>query len=936
LRNRHRLAHHGANLLGLASAVLRRKLLWIPAVVIALYAMLGFFVLPRVLRTEVPEKLSAALKRPTTVGEIAFNPFTFELDLHDLAVKDLISFKLLRVNLSSTALLHRHLVFDAIELHDPRVELAIDKNGQLSIHDLLAPSPDAKKSDPIAVTVSRFAIIDGALVFHDFSRPEPFTAKLEPLEIELDDFATAGNTESHYAFQAKMGQGELDYDGELTTNPLTSSGKLSLKGVSLKWLEPYLEGALPLDVLHGFGAVSGHYTYDGKDLALDNCALEIDALKLGVDKKTMLELNRFVALAPKIDVASRTVHVSKIELKKGSIDATREEVTSLTQPPKPEAQPKHAAAPPKPSRRKPAVTHNAASPPWSVRVDAVAFENWNFSWADDTLEFPSHVAINELNLDVHHAKWPDPGPLDVALAMRWQDAGHIKVKGKVHPEPLALDLNVDLDAVSLIALDGYMWEVGFNGTLEHALLTSAFDMHFADSGKDLALKGDIALDNVALLDGNDRELVDAKRIKLTGVDYGATAINVGTVLLSGGRLKIARDEKGSVNLSRLKRDTGGDKGGGKAPTISVNEVVLEDTSADWYDQDTRPPFASQTSHLNGRFTNVTVPVTRPIGVQLSGRIDQAPTTVSGMVLPVPDALEADLKFTIEGYDLPHASAYAVKYVAQPISSGKLVIGLDAKIAQQKLDATTHLVIDGLEFGESISPRGPDAKSLPLGLAVAVLSDQDGRIELTLPVTGDMSSPDFKWGTVLWPVLLNLMEKIGTSPLALVKDLFQGAHEPEELRALSFPPGASIAEDKEAAKLDSIAKLLTARPKLKLHLMPGVDPVADRQALARTQLKRSLSAQGGGSDLSQSEYEKAVHAAWANKAPDAGSRSFAEKEAELLKGQRVSDEDLTALKSSRAEWCQSTLQDRGVPMTRVFVKEPPGEKARSAHVHMEVK
>jgi hypothetical protein len=232
--------------------------------------------------------------------------------------------------------------------------------------------------------------------------------------------------------------------------------------------------------------------------------------------------------------------------------------------------------------------------------------------------------------------------------------------------------------------------------------------------------------------------------------------------------------------------------------------------------------------------------------------------------------------------------------------------------------------------------GPDAKSMPLGLAVAVLSDNDGRIDLTLPVTGDMSSPDFKWGNVLWPVLLNLMEKIATSPLALVKHLFEGAHEPEELHALSFPPGAASAEDKEATKLDSIAKLLAARPKLKLHLMPGVDPVTDRQALARVQLKRSLSAQGGNADLSRSEYEKAVHAAWAKRAPDAGSRSFAEKEAELLAGQHIPDEDLAALKSSRAEWCQSSLQDRGVPMTRIFVKEPPGEKARSAHVHVEVK
>jgi hypothetical protein len=913
---------------------LRRVLIFTPLVLLALWALLGFIVVPRVLKAQLPEKLGAALHRSVTVGDIAFNPFTLELDLHDFAVADLASFHLLRINADARALVHEKIVLDSIELDAPKVTLTVRKDGTLSIADLLKPSP-GKKRDPLVITVEHFVLNEGAVTFTDLSQPEAFTTTLEPLALELDDFSTAEKEESHFAFKAKLGSGELDYDGELSTEPLKADGKVALRGLPVKKLQPYIDASTQLQLERGVASISAHYTFDGSRLLVDNAELDINGLRLGAPKepKPFLELARISLHASRIDPAARKVQLTKLELGGAVVRARRgpdRQIDLLKA-----IEPKSAHAPKKPAA--------PASRPWSVQLEKLALVNWSLDWADESLEFPSRIEIDQLGLDAEHLSWPNMGPIDVNLGMRWQQAGLIKVRGKVHPDPLVADLNLAFDGVSLIALDGYAWENGFNGTFDRGKLNAAAELHL-ENGK-VAANGDVSVDDIEILDGRDKPLVAAKKLALKSVVYTSSppVLSVETLSLSGGRSKISRDEKGVVNLARLHREDENAPPAPKGPelTVALSQLVFDDTAVDWVDKDTSPPFSSSTSRLHGRFTDITVPVIRPIGVQVEGRIDQAPTSMTGSVLPRTDATEADLKFTIEGYDLPHATPYTVKYVGQPVTSGKLSITVDAKVSEQKLDAQSHVIIDLLELGEKVEKPGPEAKSLPLSLAVAMLSDKDGRIDLTLPVTGDLASPQFKWGTVLWQVVLNLMEKVATSPLNLVRHLFaENGHEPEQLKALAFPPGRAAPADEEAAKLDSIAKLMNERPRLRLQLMPGVDPVTDRQALARDALRRKLLAQlerdTEQSELTQPEYERLVHAAWAKKAPDAGSKAFAEKEAELLAAQHVPREDLEALAGSRAEWCQSSLQDKGVPMTRVFVVTPAGEKATRAAVHMDVR
>jgi len=63
--------------------------------------------------------------------------------------------------------------------------------------------------------------------------------------------------------------------------------------------------------------------------------------------------------------------------------------------------------------------------------------------------------------------------------------------------------------------------------------------------------------------------------------------------------------------------------------------------------------------------------------------------------------------------------------------------------------------------------------LPIKLAVALLKDRNGVIDLDVPVSGTLDDPKFRLGPIIWKVFVQLLEKAVTAPFALLGSLFGG-------------------------------------------------------------------------------------------------------------------------------------------------------------------
>ena len=213
----------------LAILALHRWALGIAAGLIVLYALLGFFLVPHLLRTNAQKYVAEELGRTLALGEVTFNPFTFRLSVSDALLSEkagdpIAGFKQLVVNAQLASIWRRAAVLKEVQLDAPDVNLIVESDGTINLAKL---APPADTSQPTAasepdeplprIRIGHLAVNDGRVDFQDRTRPETFTATLSPIRFALDDFQTDLNHQNAYDFAARSSAGEtLAWSGSFT------------------------------------------------------------------------------------------------------------------------------------------------------------------------------------------------------------------------------------------------------------------------------------------------------------------------------------------------------------------------------------------------------------------------------------------------------------------------------------------------------------------------------------------------------------------------------------------------------------------------------------------------------------------------------------------------------------------------------------------------
>ncbi|HVO83968.1 MAG TPA: DUF748 domain-containing protein, partial [Syntrophobacteria bacterium] len=320
----------------------------------------------------------------------------------------------------------------------------------------------------------------------------------------------------------------------------------------------------------------------------------------------------------------------------------------------------------------------------------------------------------------------------------------------------------------------------------------------------------------------------------------------------------------------------------------------------------------------------------------------------------------DLKAGVQDIELEPFTPYSGKYAGYAIEKGKLSFNVDYKIDNRKLKADNQVILDQLTFGDKV--ESPTATKLPVLLAVALLKDRNGVIDVNLPISGSLDDPEFSVGGVILRVLINLIAKAATSPFALLGAAFGGG---EELSYVEFQPGLASLDDTAVDKLSKVGKALNDRPGLSLDISGHADPVADREGLKRYLLERAVKAQKvkdlvkrGESapsldkvTVEPSEYEQYLTRAYKEaKFPKPRNviglvkdLPVPEMEKLIITNTEITDDDLLQLASERAAAAQEYMINTAqVPADRVFLVSPKieagegGDKGSGSRVKFALK
>jgi hypothetical protein len=251
----------------------------------------------------------------------------------------------------------------------------------------------------------------------------------------------------------------------------------------------------------------------------------------------------------------------------------------------------------------------------------------------------------------------------------------------------------------------------------------------------------------------------------------------------------------------------------------------------------KPSFSVGIQSLHGTITGLSSDPKSRAKVDLKGKVARyAPVHISGDLNLLSAALYTDITMSFKDLELPIVNPYSGHFVGYKIDKGKLSVDVTYKIEQRRLDAKQHFVIDQLELGDRV--ESPEAVHLPLKIAVALLKDRNGVIDLELPMNGSLDDPTFRVGPVIWKMFVNLIVKVATAPFALLGHLFGGGEHPN---IIEFDAGSAELDPPARDQLAAVAKALTERPQLKLDVPIGYAAPIDRPRLAAVRLRRELQA-----------------------------------------------------------------------------------------------
>ena len=462
-----------------------------------------------------------------------------------------------------------------------------------------------------------------------------------------------------------------------------------------------------------------------------------------------------------------------------------------------------------------------------------------------------HVALKNISND-------GKTPIDFDAGLKVAQGGNATFSGQMGQTGEHVDAKIKITGFSLKPLQPAVAKFT-TLALKSGNISATANLKYqaVESGPQVRASGSIRVDRFRLNEAATNERVlQWRTLSASGLKFGLSPdrLIIKRVRLLKPEAKIMVYKDGSFNLAKAIKtpDTSGSGKpsstppsappgkGKKQPVFPVNigSVRMEKGVVDFSDLSLVFPFATRIADFKGSVVDISSKPKSRSTVKFDGRVDKyGLATVDGSLSPFAPKDFTDLRVAFQNVEMQSFSPYSATFAGRKIASGVLNLNLGYKIQDSQLLGDNGVVLERFTLGERVD--APDAVSLPLDLAIALLSDANGVIDLAVPVRGNLDDPEFSYGHVIWKAFFNLITKIVTSPFRALGGLFGGGE--EQVDAIGFNPGSDHLLPPEQQKLKQVVQALEKRPQLRLVVLGRFDPKIDGKALRTERVKRTLAA-----------------------------------------------------------------------------------------------
>lgn len=835
---------------------------------LALYSLLGFLILPGIALRVANQQLANYATTPATIQRIEFNPFSLEVTLWGLIIgepgKEQIGFERLYANLQIDSLWTKALHLSDIEIDKPKTEILFGKDGKLNLLGLFKipasePTPADPNAKPFPLRIERIKLAGGYVHFQDARPSEPIEFLYDKLDFELKNLSTLPEDSADMTLVAiGPAGGQVDWTGNFSLIPIASEGKLKITNGKMKSFWPYVRDSVPLVLENGVMSLSTDYKLNlakETELLLSNVAVSIAPFAIKApDGRPLAKLERLDISETTVDLAKQQVVVGKIRSKKLETWAALEADGQLDWQKLFASQPSKAAVK---AKAEPASTPAAAdspkpepappSKPWQVLLKDVQLRDYQVHLADRKAQPAVALDVGPLNLDLQNFDSLNGSPFNLKLDTGVGKQGKITADGIVNLAPVSARLKVQTKDIDLRVAQSYInpfirleLRSGMLGSDLAVDLKSTEPLAFSVTGR-------AQVDQLHTLDTlKTRDFLKWQQLVLEGLNYQhGDSLSIDKVNLFQPYARFMINDDRTTNIDDLLIPQPADSGAKTAAAkpaskekplgIHIGGIAINDGSANFADFSLTPNFATAVQQLNGQIGTIDSRQAKPASVDIKGKVDRyAPVTIKGSVNPFDPMASLDIATSFKRVELTTLTPYSGKFAGYRIRKGRLNLDLHYLITKGQLKAENKVVVEQLQLGEKVD--SPDAVSLPLKLAIALLKDVDGKISIELPVTGDLNNPQFSIMPIVWQTLRNLIVKAAAAPFKMIGGLVSGGGS-EDLGTVSFAPGSSDLNKEAEGSLVKLSQALKERPALRLEIEGTAAASSDGPPIAEQRLER---------------------------------------------------------------------------------------------------
>lgn len=898
-------------------------------VLFLLYSALGFLAVPYYLKNQLSELSQSELNSNLIVDEVRFNPYTIAVNLSGLSLTDTDNtqwFKAdeIHANLDFWKTLFNHYSLSKIHLENPQYRLYLNRNK----NDVNLKYPKLNNIIPqrneahLSLDINDFSINKGGVFFVDGSAENVINLNITNIHLHQTAFSTADTnipfnlsfmTESNYSTEItgfyNIPRSHIDVDWKIknwatsTLIELLNNGNDSLYGL----------------INHG-GHIdaNGHLNYS-TNLSKQS-SISIQKLLLNnfestaVNKEAInLQIPQLVITGAAVDLNTKSISIKSIDAKQNNFSlGLSEENEPLWNPQKKQLSHKKATE----------ITENN----WQLNLQKLNLKDSKFS-----ILKPSGKNILHLeNFSVKDFSNIKGQSSEITFVGSLDGSGQLNALSHLQLSPLEYS-----SELKLIDIDLSKWQAWIPKNLHVHLQKGLLSANQFIAIKDFNVisRGWVKLEKTKLVDNKNHEFfsIDQLLIEKNNVNFKEKSIILDNITFNHAHGDLLVSEEKTLNVAEIMNnyDNESSEKVSEPWHVIIKSIAINDAQTSITDKSVQPHFHTQVSKIQGNIQGLSSQNLSKADVKLSGVLDTyGKLSITGKINPLSEQAFTDLAIDISNLDMQNFSSYSKRYLGFPLLRGKADFALQYKLNQYILNGKNNLTFNQLKFGDK--SNSTDAINLPLKLAVNLLTDGNGVMQINLPVSGNINDPNFSYGGLVFKAFFKLITGIVASPFKLLGKLIPNGAD-LDLSGIQFIPGLVELNSGEESKLNAMQKIMQKRTQLNLELTPIINSIEDEKALKQKQLLKQLklASRPESTDidtiknayinlLGQQNWDLIVKES--NQEKHLNQAILVEKAwIELLQLQDVK-ELLNQLSNQRAQFIQSQLIDKfSIPQERIFIR-----------------